>query len=811
MSHAWRTTVALLAVGAGCDMNPTVDFRGKHCTSVADCEAGYLCIAGACELAGASGATTSAGSSSQSGGSASSSSGSSSSGSGSTGLGSTGTTGNSSSPGSTAGTSSTSGSASSSGTTGTTGSGSGSSGGTSSSSSGGATCSAGAGPFAACLAAGASSGSSSSGGQTLSLVAGQLGGGGTLFQGYGPLARLSSPGPMAWDGDGGLYVVSNFAGELDDLLLSTCQIAQTNISAFTELAGLANGGTYLYFAPGNLNVFESIVADPLAGGFGFCIGEGGAPPAYTSCADGASGFFVSARGVAYSGASNGTGSLYVADCGGHAIYLVDLANLASVTVSLVAGQPGTSGSVDGIGLSAHFDCPYGLALDDDGGLYVTDEGNDTLRYLALASTQVTTVAGNAGSAGSDDGPGTSARFSAPSGVAVGGGEVFIADMGNNVLREYDPGSGQVSTVAGQAGQVGSADGVGPAASFNQPQGVLADDQGDVYVTDTGNETLREVTGCGAVTTVLGLAPHAGEVDGPGLTGAEFSGPAGVCTDDLGNLYVVDTPTGAIRTVNIVTGDVTTLAGGTLGSQDGTGGGAQFNAPVACACDQSGNLYVADTGNSTIRQIAVSTQVVTTIAGKAGQQGSQDGTGSAARFDSPQGLAFDAAGFLYVADLQSCHIRQIDVSTQAVTTIAGNGTCTDSDGQGSGAGFFNPLAIVDDGAGDLYLGEAVGSLRKLVLSSAQVTSIQWGGEGVVGLSLDGNGGLYVIALGGALDDVSFPGAGTSTLLGGQAGSGGGVVTGPLASASLNSPRGLAYVPGQGLFISDQAENAVLLLH
>jgi len=832
-----RGVSAMLAVVAACNLNPQISFTNKTCATAADCESGYSCIAdaeadgGVCEPNGSpvGGASSGTGGSSSSGLSGSEgstgtvgttgSTGSKTAGSSSTGQTSTSqstqsTTGTGTGGGATSGTVTgtmgplTTGSSGLGGST--SGASGGSSGGTSSSSgggsSGGPSCSTGGisnGQMGTCVAA-ASSSSGSGTGQTLSLFAGQLGGDGTLFQGYGALARLSSPGPMAWDGNGGFFVVSNYQGELDDLELSGCQITQKNISVWTGLAGLANGGNYLYFAPSDPNVFESVFAYPVQDGGEFCIGQGGSPPSFTACQDPAGGFFVSARGVAYSGLGDGTGSLYVADCGGDAVYVVDLAN---VTVSLVAGLPGTPGSSDGVGTLANFDCPYGLALDGIGGLYVTDQGGETLRYIDLASANVTTVAGQTGQPGFANGAGTaSAQFNTPSGVAVGGNEVFIADTGNDLVRQFDPGSGQVTTLAGQPGQAGSADGTGPTASFNQPQGVLADDQGHVFVTDTANDTLREVTTCGEVTTVLGLAPHGGEVNGPGTSIAEFDGPSGICSDNAGHLYVVDTPANAIRAIDIVTTQVTTLAGGTRGSQDGIGASAQFDVPTACACDQSGNVYVSDTDNDTVRKIVASSQTVTTVAGSPGDAGYLDGTGTGAEFDQPVGLAFDPNGFLYVADETDCHIRQVDPSNGAVTTLAGSSPC-----QSISTAFYFPRALVDDGIGDLYVGNAIGDLLKVVISSAQVTNIPWtGGQGIYALSLDGNGGLYLITLGGVLEDVALLGGGSTTLIGASQ-SAGGVVPGPLASAALNSPQGLAFVSGQGLFITDQAENAVLLLH
>ena len=266
-----------------------------------------------------------------------------------------------------------------------------------------------------------------------------------------------------------------------------------------------------------------------------------------------------------------------------------------------------------------------------------------------------TLAGTAGSSGSTDGTGSAARFDTPYGVAVDtAGNVFVADTFNHTIRKTTS-VGVVTTLAGLAGSSGSTDGTGSAARFYYPTGVSVDTSGNVFVADSFNNTIRKVTSSGVVTTLAGLAGSSGSTDGTG-SAARFGQPIGASVDTAGNVFVADTYNDTIRKVTSV-GVVTTLAGsaGSSGSTDGTGSAARFSLPYGVAVDTAGNVFVADNANHTIRKIT-SAGVVTTLAGLAGSNGSTDGTGSAARFSSPLGVAVDTAGNVFVADSSNDTIR-----------------------------------------------------------------------------------------------------------------------------------------------------------
>ena len=254
----------------------------------------------------------------------------------------------------------------------------------------------------------------------------------------------------------------------------------------------------------------------------------------------------------------------------------------------------------------------------------------------------------------------------------------MADTDNDEIRKVTP-AGVVSTLAGVAGASGSSDGKGTAASFDGPSGIVADEAGNLYVADTLNHTVRKVTSAGAVTTIAGVAGASGFVDGAG-SAARFHGPQGLALDASNNLFVADTNNNAIRKIVTASGAVTTVAGqaGIAGNTDGANSQARFHYPSGLAVNATGNLYVVDTDNHTLREIA-SPGAVSTLAGLAGSSGSADGIGTAARFDFPTGVAVDSSGNVYVADTNNDTIRlavspaapAITAQPQSQTTTAGS--------------------------------------------------------------------------------------------------------------------------------------------
>jgi sugar lactone lactonase YvrE len=475
----------------------------------------------------------------------------------------------------------------------------------------------------------------------------------------------------------------------------------------------------------------------------------GTPGTY-GCQDGpgATALFVQPTGLALDAAAN----LIVTEaCVGHVIRMIS----PDGTVSTLAGAPFMPGSADGQGSAAAFRYPTGVATDRAGNIFVADGGNGTLRRIT-PSGLVTTLAGTPGVQGDLDGTGPAARFRCPWGVAVDqAGNIFVADCVNGDVRRITP-SSDVSTLAGRAGVVGASEGTGGAVRFDHPQGLAVDDAGDLFVADSGNRTVRKVTASGLSSTLAGFRGTWGSRDGMGAL-ARFGQPAAVALEPSGSLLVADAAEDTLCRISTY-GEVSLLAGrpGVQGAANGRALAATFSTPSALATDASGAIFVADTGNSVIRRITPE-GIVTTLAGTPGREGAADGVGAAAAFRRPRGLALDASGNCYVADTGNSTLRRITPEGR-VTTIAGlAGAQGTSDGLGSAARFVQPVGLAVDRAGDVYLADTGASTIRKITSRGLVTTLmglpgaQGGADGIgalarfampLGLAMDEIGTLYV---------------------------------------------------------------------
>lgn len=329
-----------------------------------------------------------------------------------------------------------------------------------------------------------------------------------------------------------------------------------------------------------------------------------------------------------------------------------------VTVTTLAGT-GSPGALNGSGTSASFTSPSSLSIGGSGQLYVCDFGNSLMRKVDLTSLVVDTYSGT-GATGLVNGPAASAEFRGPSNILVDKqGNLFVSDEGNNVIREVTS-SGNVLTLAG-TGVGGHRDGAAAAAQFYYPEGMVLDANGNLYVAESSNNDIRKINlSTGIVTTYAGTG-LAGFGNGP-IAGATFHSPYGLAMDGNGDIYVADIVNNAIRKITVATGMVTTFAGtGAAGLTNGPASSATFSYPGGCAFDPAGDLFISELKNNTIR-IITPDGVVGTFAGS-GAQGYKDGNASVASFHQPLGLAVDAGGNVYVADEYNNVIRKITVSQQ----------------------------------------------------------------------------------------------------------------------------------------------------
>lgn len=482
----------------------------------------------------------------------------------------------------------------------------------------------------------------------------------------------------------------------------------------------------------------------------------------------------------------------------------------SGTVSVLAGQLGGNGSLDGVGPAARFSLSAGITSDHEGNVFVADAGNHTIRKITPAG-KVTTLAGAAGLSGAANGLGTVARFNSPQGIAVdNNGNILIADTGNHTIRKITP-TGMVTTIAGAAGLSGSANGRGATARFYNPTGIAIDSAGNVFVTDTDNHTVRKITSADQVSTFAGIAGTHGSTDGTG-TNALLNSPVKITIDRDDNLFVTTGTT--IRKITSM-GVVTTYAGATFtGSTDGNLAFARFFFPIGISADRNGNIFVADTWNYTIRQISAS-GIVTTLAGMPMQCGYADGTGADARFSWVADLTVSPSGNLFVADTGNHTIRKI-TATGVVTTLAGKVSIKGStDGMGSEALFSYPDGIARDRHGNLFVADP-GNYTIRKITPAGIVSTFAGAAGMYGtedgtgadarfgsvaaLAIDTLDNLFV-SDGNAIRMIS-PAGQVSTLAGAIDPDGAGSSDGTGADARFNSPDALAVDTNGNVFVADR---------
>ena len=495
------------------------------------------------------------------------------------------------------------------------------------------------------------------------------------------------------------------------------------------------------------------------------------------------------------------GNVYVADAGNHTVRKIT----AEGVVTTIAGTPGSWGSIDGTGRAARFNTPHGLTVDSAGTIYVADTYGNTIRKIASGGV-VTTLAGSAGNRGNVDGTGTAARFYYPTAIAAdGAGNLFVADSEMHTIRKVSP-AGEVTTVAGLAGTRGSSDGVGSAARFSEPSGVAVDGDGNVYVGDTRNSTIRKISPDGAVSTLAGVAQQGGVTDGSG-SAARFADPQGVAVAADGTIYVADSRNHLIRAVTPA-GAVTTAAGAV----------ALFNRPADVAVGRGGDIYIADSDNATIRRIAPD-GATSTFAGLAGVRGSTDGTGPAARFWAPVGLSFDPEGNLYVVE-RSTTVRKI-TPAGVVSTVAGSPIQGGSvDGPRNVARFSTLTGIAVDAASNVYVvDEDEDNVRKITPEGTVSTvaglarnpgSADGSGSAArfnrpYGIAIDGRGNLYVSDRGNQTIRKITP-AGLVSTLAGLPGTGGSA-DGTASAARFLHPGGLEVDSAGNVYVADLMNNLI----
>lgn len=513
-------------------------------------------------------------------------------------------------------------------------------------------------------------------------------------------------------------------------------------------------------------------------------------------------------------AVNSTGTqLYVADTGNNSIRCI---NLTTGVVTTIAGSAGGAGFANGTGTNASFASPMDIVIDStDTYLYVADSDNHAIRRITLSSSQVVTLAGT-GTAGSANNTNSNfVEFFNPKGIAINTTDtfLFVADQNNHTIRRISLTNGATDTLAGTAGQAGLINQTGAAARFNLPAR-LAADSSDLYVSDTANNVIRKIVISTGATTTFATGNGSGE---------NFDQPMGIKLDFAkNNLYVADSANKTIRKILKSNPSIVTTIAGTTGIYGSSNGskGAGFLYPDGIARDSLGNLFITDSADHVIRKITVE-GVVTTFAGSPSTAGSTNGTGSAARFNLPRGIAIDASDNLYVADSLNNIIRKITPSG-VVTTLAGLANNSGSvDGMGTNARFRSPFGIVVNAYGDIYVTDWTDHTIRKIEPSGNVTTFAGTTEtigvtdgiglaakfnGPEGITTDFSRNLYVCDTGNHTIRKITP-EGVVTTIAGIPGTSGRVDGTALGTAKFNYPTRIAIDLRGNIYVSEKGSYAI----
>lgn len=436
------------------------------------------------------------------------------------------------------------------------------------------------------------------------------------------------------------------------------------------------------------------------------------------------------------------GNLFIADSGNNRVRRVDA--LSGVITTYAGGGTGGDGSVAS---AAALNGPAGLALDGAGNLYIAEKVGNKVRRVAGDTKMISTIAGTGQySYSGDGGHGTLATLRYPAGVAVDvQGNVYIADSENHRIRRVSIQNGVITTFAGTGTRGYSGDGgAATAASLNEPSGVGMDNQGNVWIADSGNSRVRRVSiSDGSIATIAG-GGTGGVNDGGPANGARLQYPRAIATDALNRLYIADESGHRLRKVAGLTATsiITTLAGNGTFTADGGGDGllateAWFAAPTRMARDAAGNIYIADATDHRVRRIAAGTGVVSTFAGTGDPGATGDNSAATgAKLNAPSGLAFDTAGNLYISDTGNHKIRKVAAGTGIITTYAGStfGYAGDG-GPATLAKLYSPRGVAVDPEGNLYIADASNHrVRKVAAGTGVITT--FAGNGTANTTGDG---------------------------------------------------------------------------
>src|SRR5271157_2889064 len=628
-------------------------------------------------------------------------------------------------------------------------------------------------------------------------------------------AAIYNPDAVFKDASGNLYIAATGANAIYkiDSTGKLTTVAGTGTAGFSGEGGPAtsaqldgptdvfvDGHGNIFIADANNNVIREIVAatgniNTVAGMPGLVGYTGDGILATTAELNGPTGVTV-----------DGSGNIFIAEINGCRIreVVASTDKIQTVAGTTGAGTPGPAPTgncgYNGNGIAANtakLNGPSAVVLDSSGNLFLTDQGNYCVRKVATTG-QISDVAGTCtvllapGGVDGDGGPATSALFQRPVRLFVDGHEnVYISDIADNRMREVVASTGNIQTVAGTgtAGFTGEG-GLATQAELDEPSGVWVDAPGNIFLTDSLNNRVREVTASnGFIQTIAGDGSGDGD-DGPATSGL-LNAPFGVAVDGTGNLFIADTANSVIREVVAATGNITRVAGTFTAGFDGDGlalnvylnnpngvfvdgsgdifiADSQNNAirevtngdlttvvgesdgvltnvlnyPTAVFVDGSGNIFIADSGNNVIGKLAAvvgeGTPALTVVAGTGTAGFSGDaGAATKAELNTPSGVFLDSSGNIFIADSGNNVIREVVAATGNIQTVAGNTTAglSGDNGPATSAELNNPSGVFVDNSGNIFMADSGNNaIREVVAATGNIRTV--GGTGAQGLSGDG---------------------------------------------------------------------------
>jgi protein gp37 len=532
----------------------------------------------------------------------------------------------------------------------------------------------------------------------------------------------------------------------------------------------------------------------------------------------------SSIGIPVGIAQDSTGNVYFADPHSNRVY--EVSTLGVLTVFAGSGGMGYTGDA-GLATAAELSAPTGVFVDSSADVFIADSGNNVIREVTAVNGDITTVAGNGTAGGTGDGgAATSATLNNPSGVYVdASGDIFIADSGNNVIREVV--SGTIMRIAGNYGPGGSGGdgGVATSATLNNPLSVYLDSLGNIYIADHNNNKIREVVKSSgdmvtfAGTGVAGVTPTTNPP--PFANAAELNGPSSVFVDANNDVFIADTNNNIIWEVLSSNGRIQPVAGNGTRGFVGDGGSAKFaelSLPRDVFVDTTGNIFISDTGNSFIREVGVLSGTIEAFAGNGTLSYSGDGQLAIdASLNTATGVAEDGAGDIFIADSLNNVIREVTASTGIISTVAGSGAAgsTGSGGLAINALLNDPADVFVDGAGDVFIADTGNNvIREVVAVNGSILGASI--KTVAGNGSPGNSGdsgfatqaelsaptsIYVDSQG----DIFIADTGNNRVREVLASTG--FIVPVVVSTALSAPQGVAVDLFGNIYIADTGNNVI----